>query len=505
MQDTGSLYTEYVSLMQKAADLHSAAAVLEWDQETYMPPKSAEFRGRQLATLASQAHDILTSPRLEELLNELAAVQDLPGDQLANVRLSLKDLNKNKKLPSSFVEALSRQSSECFNAWIEARQKKDYSIFAPSLKKMIGLKQEQARLYGYNGHPYDALLDDYEPGATVAMLEGVFARVKNELPDLLHRIQQAQQVSNECFHKLYPRQQQWDFSVDVLKKMGYDMEAGRQDYAEHPFTTSFSSTDVRITTRVDEHNFASLLWSTIHEGGHALYEQGLPAVQYGLPLGAAASLGIHESQSRLWENCVARGISAWRHFFPLLKNYFSDQLSAVTVEDFFRAMNRVEPSLIRTEADELTYHFHVMIRYEIEKSLMEGTIDLDLLPQVWNSMYEKYLGVKPPDDVKGILQDVHWSHGSFGYFPTYSLGSFYAAQFFAQAHKDIPALDSLLEAGDFSLLLTWLREKIHRHGRRYTSEELCRMVTGEGLDTRFFMQYAAGKYAMVYSHCCPGK
>lgn len=495
---TQELYTEYVFLLQKAADLHSASAVLEWDQETYMPPKGAEARGRQLATLASQAHDILTSDRLERILKELNHRDDLDDRQKANVRLSLKDYNKNKKLPSTFVEAMSKQTSECFNAWIAARKNKDYSLFAPSLKKMIALKQEQAKLYGYSDHPYDALLDDYEPGATVAMLDAVFAKVKTELPEILARIQAAKQVSNDCFHRHFPKQQQWDFSVDVLRQMGYDLEAGRQDYAEHPFTTSFSSNDVRITTRVDEHNYASLLWSTIHEGGHALYEQGLPEDQYGLPLGAAASLGIHESQSRLWENCVGRGHSMWQYCYPKLQGYFPDQLKDVTVDDFFKAMNRVEPSLIRTEADEVTYHFHVMIRYEIEKGLMEGTVDPETLPQVWNSMYEQYLGVTPPDDVKGILQDVHWSHGSFGYFPTYSLGSFYAAQFFMQAQKDITGLDELLAKGEMGQLLQWLRTHIHQYGRQYTSEELCERVTGERLNTGYFMQYIADKHRMVY-------
>ncbi len=496
---THNLYTEYVTLMQKAADISNAAAVLEWDQETYMPAKGAEHRARQLATLAAQAHDILTSARLETILKELSHRKDLSNTEHANVRLSLHDFEKNKKLPSSFVESLSKQSSECFNAWIEARHKKDYSIFAPSLAKMIALKQEQARLYGYIDHPYDALLDDYEPGATVAMLEPVFAMIREQLPPVLAKIKAAKQVSNDCFHKDFPKQQQWDFSENVLRKMGYDFEAGRQDYAEHPFTTSFSSKDVRITTRVDEHNYASLLWSTIHEGGHALYEQGLPFEQYGLPLGAAASLGIHESQSRLWENCVGRGIASWQYFYPLLQSYFPEQLANVTVDTFFKAMNRVEPSLIRTEADEVTYHFHVMIRYEIEKGLLENKIDAKDLPQVWNSMYEKYLGITPPDDVKGILQDVHWSHGSFGYFPTYSLGSFYAAQFFAQAHKEITDLDLKFARGEFEPLLLWLRDKIHQYGRRYTSEELCEKVTGEQLNTAYFMTYINDKYAAVYS------
>jgi carboxypeptidase Taq len=280
--------------------------------------------------------------------------------------------------------------------------------------------------------------------------------------------------------------------------MGYDFEAGRQDLSEHPFTTSFAPTDVRVTTRVDENNYASLLWSTIHEGGHALYEQGLPEDQYGLPLGAAASLSIHESQSRFWENCIGRGTDAWEYFYPILQRYFPEQLSDASMRDFFKAANKVEPSLIRTEADEVTYHFHVMIRYEIEKQILEGKIATKDLPEAWNDLYSKYLGVRPTDYKTGILQDVHWSHGSFGYFPTYTLGSFYAAQFYAQTLKEIPALKEQVRTGNMAPLLQWLRAKIHVHGRRYTSEELCALVTGEKLNTRYFMDYIQQKYDGIY-------
>jgi len=496
--DSQKLYDTYKSIQQKGQDLNSAAALLEWDQEVYMPPKSADFRARQLSTLASMSHELLTGNELEDAITQLAKANDLSDEQQANIRLSKEDLDKNKKLPAEFVEALSRQTSECFNAWIAARKKNDYSIFAPSLAKMIALKQQQAKLYGDYAHPYDALLDDYEKGATVAMLDELFAKIKEQLPPLLAKIKQAAQVSNDCFHQHFAKQQQWDFSLDVLTKMGYDMEAGRQDYAEHPFTTSFSATDVRITTRVDEDNYASMLWSTIHEGGHALYEQGLPEEQYGLPLGSAASLGIHESQSRFWENCVGRSKDFWQHFYPILQRRFPEQLSNVSRDTFYKAMNRVEPSLIRTEADEVTYHFHVMIRYEIEKGLLENKIDVKDLPQVWNDLYEKYLGVRPADDKTGILQDVHWSHGSFGYFPTYSLGSFYAAQFYHQVQKEISDIGVQITKGDFRQLLQWLREHIHIHGRRYTSEELCERITGQRLDTNHFLQYINNKYSGIY-------
>ncbi|MCD6013611.1 MAG: carboxypeptidase [Flavipsychrobacter sp.] len=498
MQNAQQLYTEYVTIMQKAADLNYAAAVLGWDQETYMPPKGADYRGRQLATLATQAHEILTSDPFGKIVHQLAGMDGLDDTQSANIRLSVEDYERNKKLPPAFVEELSRLTSESFNAWIASRRQNDFSVFLPLLTKMIALKRKQADLYGYKAHPYDALLDEYEKGATIAMLDPVFKGISEQLPILLDKIKAAPQVSNDCFHRHFPKQQQWDFSIDVLKGMGFDLEAGRQDYSEHPFTTSFAPADVRLTTRVDENNYASLLWSCIHEGGHGLYEQGLPGEQYGLPLGAAASLGIHESQSRFWENCIGRSLGYWKHYYPILQKYFPTQLSDITVEDFFKAANRIEPSFIRTEADELTYHFHVMIRYELEKALIQGSLNPKDLREQWNAHYNKYLGITPKDDKTGVLQDVHWSHGMFGYFPTYSLGSFYASQFFGQVQKDIPGLHEKIQKGELQPILQWLRNKVHQYGRRYTSEELCERITGTKLDPQFFIQYASKKYSQIY-------
>lgn len=498
MTNTQELYSRYTEIAQKAADFEYASAVLGWDQEVYMPPKGVEYRGRQIATLAGQAHELKTSDDFGAVLKELAQRTDLSDEQKDNVRISLEDYEKDRKLPSSFVEQLSRQTSICYDSWLKARKENKYSLYAADLAKMIDLKRQEAKLFGYEGHIYNALLDEYEKGATVAMLDPVFEMVKAQLPAVLSKISSAAQVSDAMMYRHYPKQQQWDFSIAVLKQMGYDFEAGRQDFAEHPFTTSFAATDVRVTTRVDEDNFASLLWSSIHEGGHALYEQGLPEAQYGLPLGAAASLAIHESQSRLWENCVGRGNRFWKYFYPKLQGYFPQQLADVTSQDFYKAMNKVEPSLIRTEADEITYHFHVLIRYEIEKALISGELEAKGLDAVWNEQYKKYLGVSSPDDKQGVLQDVHWSHGMFGYFPTYSLGSFYAAQFFRQASKEMNGLNAEIEQGQFGNLLHWLREKIHRHGQRYVSEELCRQITGEGLNFNYFLQYIQDKYAGVY-------
>ena len=498
MQDTKQLYTTYCELMQKAADINYASAVLGWDQEVYMPPKGADARGRQLSTLAGQAHEILTGDKLEQVLKELAGKDGLNDTEKSNVRISLEDFEKNKKLSPAFVEELSKQTSESFNAWIDARRKNDFSVFAPSLTKMIGLKKQQAGLYGYKAHPYDALLDDYEKGATVAMLDPIFSGIQEQLPPILNKIKAVPQVDDSFLSRNFPKQQQWDFSLVVLKQMGFDFESGRQDYSEHPFTTSFASNDVRITTRVDENNYNSMLWSCIHEGGHGLYEQGLPYEQYGLPLGSPVSLGIHESQSRFWENCIGRGISFWKFFYPQLQKYFPQRLGNVSLEAFYKAANKVEPSFIRTEADELTYHFHVMIRYEIEKALIEGSLSTKDLPAAWNEMYFKYLGIKPADDKTGVLQDVHWSHGSFGYFPTYTLGSFYAAQFYSKAQEDIAGLLPQVANGELSELLKWLREKVHIHGRRYNSEELCERITGKKLDTSFFIRYIESKYKDIY-------
>lgn len=496
--NTKELYSEYKDITQRAADLNYASAVLQWDQEVYMPPKGFPFRGRQLATLAAQAHEWLTSDKYGDLLLRLSDAEGLTEDEAHNVRLSREDYEKNRKLTTDFIEEITNQTSASYDAWIRARKENNYSVYAGELGKMITLKKQQADLYGYEGHPYNALLDDYEKDISVAVLDPVFEGVRANLPGLLDKIKATAQVDDSVMEGNYPRQPQWDFSVDVLRKMGYDMEAGRQDISEHPFTTSFAPTDVRVTTRVDERNFASLLWSTIHEGGHALYEQGLPEAQYGLPLGAAASLSIHESQSRLWENCVGRSLPFWRYFYPMLQQYFPSQLRDISLDAFYKAMNKVAPSLIRTEADELTYHFHVMIRYEIEKSVLDGSVKAPELGEVWNEQYRKYLGVSAPDDKQGVLQDVHWSHGSFGYFPTYSLGSFYAAQFFEQAEKELPGLVRDMEAGSMHELLQWLRGKVHVHGRKYRSEELCQRITGRGLDVSSFLRYAERKYAGIY-------
>ena len=365
---------------------------------------------------------------------------------------------------------------------------------------MIHLLQEKAELLGYQAHPYDALINEYEKGATVAQLDGLFGDVRKQLVALAKEIREKGRSSDKGFlNRHYDKKKQWDFGIELLAQMGYDFEAGRQDISEHPFTTTFSSGDVRVTTRIEADNPLEMIGSCVHEGGHALYELGLNPDYYGLPLGMATSLGIHESQSRLWENQVGLSFSYWKANFSRLQALFPAALGDVTLMQFYKAINQLVPNYLRTTADEIHYHLHILIRYEIEKGLLDGTYEVESLEQVWNQKYQDFLGVEVPHATCGILQDVHWAEGLFGYFPTYSLGSFYAAQFFAKAGQDIPDLEAQIARGELKNLLKWLRYHIHQHGQKYTSEELCMRITGEGLNLNYFMDYARKKYAAIYS------
>ena len=496
--DTDDLYQAYARRMQKIADLKYSSALLQWDQETYMPVKGASFRGQQLATLSELSHELFTSDDTSSLLIELLGRGDLQDQQKRNVELSFEDFTKQKKLPSDFVRKLVETINRSFHSWIEARRENNFHRFEKDLSELVALKKQEADYLGYKIHPYNALLNDYEKGASVAMIDAVFENLVPDLKNILHRIISSKQISNDFLRQVFPKDDQWSFGMQLLKEMHFDFEAGRQDISEHPFTTSFSSLDVRVTTRIDEKDFANMTWSCIHELGHALYEQGLPANEYGLPLGEACSFSIHESQSRLWENQVGRSLGFWNHYYPVLQKKFPNQLNKIPVYEFYAAINKVQPSLVRTEADEVTYHFHVYVRYQLEKKLIEGSIDVKDIPAFWNEHYQEFLGVQVPDDLHGALQDVHWSHGSFGYFPTYSLGSFYAAQFFRKAKEDIPTLEMDVESGKFDKLLNWLRTNIHQHGRFHTSEELCAKICGESLNIQYFTQYLLDKYGKIY-------
>jgi carboxypeptidase Taq len=480
------------------SDLHDAAAILSWDLEVHAPPKAAEARGRQLATLSGLAHDAFVSDEMGELLEQLKKDEALDPVQQGNVRVVAKDYDKARKFDRAFVERQSQVRTKAYGAWMKAREANDFGHYVEALEAMFALKREEAERLGYQEHPYDALMDAYEPGARTSVLRPLFEGVREQLVDFVAAIAERPSPEGGFLQGHFPHQAQWDFGLDVLKSMGYDFDAGRQDISEHPFTIGMGPLDTRVTTRVDEGNFRDMLWSCIHEGGHALYDQGLPAGQYGLPAGQAASLGIHESQSRLWENNVGRSLSFWKHWYPKLQGVFPDAFGEVALDDFYRAINTVQPSLIRTEADELTYHFHVAIRFEIEAGLVEGSLAVKDLRDIWNDRYKKYLGVEVPDDKQGVLQDIHWSHGSIGYFATYSLGSFYAVQLFNAASMAMPGLQQDIESGRYEGLLKWLQENVHAHGRLLTSEEICEKATGSRLDFAHFMAYAKEKYGAIY-------
>ncbi len=489
--------------------LSSAASVLSWDQETYMPAGGGAARADQLATLQTIAHDRFVSPEIEALLTQwidpaTGEPTDRDGDAWneparALLREVWRDFSRAKKLPSDFVKRLGRESSIAQQVWTEARAKNDYPRFLPHLRTMVALKREEAGYLGYTHSPYDALLDTYEPGATVSQLQPLFAALRKRLVPLLERVLASPVAVDETvLFRSYDIGKQLDFSRVVLTAMGYDFERGRLDLAAHPFTTSFHPSDVRVTTRVYEKEFPVCLFSCIHEGGHGLYDQGLDPVHYGTPLGEALSLGIHESQSRLWENCVGRSRPFWRCFFPMLQQTFPEALAGVAQADFYAALNRVQRSLIRVEADELTYNLHIMLRFEIELDVIEGRSAVEDLPAIWKDKMKSYLGVVPERDADGVLQDLHWSVGAFGYFPTYTLGNLYASQFYDQAHRDISNLEGEIEAGRLIVLTQWLNQKIHRWGRTFTTDQLARRVTGRELSPEPFLTYLENKYGEIY-------
>ena len=488
--------------------LKDAAALLSWDQETYMPAGGGQTRAEQLATLQTLAHAKFVSPEIEDLLFQHidpttglanAETNGLDDASKALVREIWRDFSRAKKLPSDFVNRLERECSLAQQVWAEARRRDDFTSFLPNLQSVVALKFEEIDYLGYDDSPYDALLDAYEPGATVAQLQPLFATLRHGLRDLLQHVREAASPPDDrLLFQTYDKQQQLAFGKLVLQGMGYDFNRGRLDLSAHPFTTSFHPTDVRVTTRVFEKDLPSCLFSCIHEGGHGLYDQGLPQEHYGTPLGEPLSLGIHESQSRLWENNVGRSKAFWTHFFPLLRQYFPAQLGTISLDAFHAALNRVKPSLIRVEADEVTYNLHIMVRFDIELALIEKQVQVKDLPGLWREKMQEYLGIIPERDADGVLQDVHWSLGALGYFPTYTLGNLYASMFFQQACQDIPGLETDIQQGHLLSLKTWLNHNIHQCGRQYSSADLLHRITGRALSVEPFLSYLRTKIGDIY-------
>ena len=483
------------------ADLEAAQAVLSWDQETYMPAGGGEARAAQLATLGRIGHEMLTDDAVGILLDgagaEVAGLD--PGSDAARiVAVTRRDFEKAVRVPASLVAELASATALAQQAWAQARATNDFASFQPHLERVLGLTMQKAEALGYDETPYDALLDEYEPDMKAAEVKAVFAHLRAELVPLVEAIAEQPQPHDSCLRRQFDGASQWAFGEAVIRDFGFDFNRGRQDRSAHPFSTNFATSDVRITTRVDEEFLPSALFGTLHEAGHAMYEQGADPGLDRTRLANGTSLGIHESQSRLWENLVGRSPAFWGHYYPRLQKRFTDQLGSVDLADFYRAINRVEPSLIRVEADEVTYNLHVMIRFELELELVTGRLAVADLPAAWNARYEEMLGLTPPSDADGVLQDIHWSFGLIGYFPTYTLGNLVSVQLFEQAAADLGDLDEQIGRGEFGALREWLRANVHRHGRKFSALELLRRITGGGLDAEPWLRYARTKFGGLY-------
>lgn len=496
-------YAELVEKARGIALLNSCAAVLEWDHQTYMPKGAAPFRAQQISLLAGMVHEQYTDPRIGELISAVEntdLVKDPESIEAANIREFRHGYDKETKLPKKLVEEFNEVTSLAQGEWAAARRESNFKKFLPWLEKIVDLTRRKAEAYGYTGEPYNALLDNYEPGARVEEIAAVFEKLRVELVSLLGKIAVSNQKPDvSIIERAYDVERQKIFGNMVAAAMGYDYVHGRLDVSTHPMTIGIAPGDTRITTRYNPKRLNDALFGTIHEAGHALYDMGLEREKYfGTAAGEPASLGIHESQSRMWENQVGRSREFWSYFFPQLKRIFYDTLEGVTLEQFYKAVNYVAPSYIRVEADEVTYNLHIMLRFELERALVKGDLKPADLPGEWNSRFEKYFGMKVDTDANGCLQDIHWSAGLIGYFPTYSLGNLYSAQIFDTVKKEIPDLTRRLESGDLLTLREWLREKIHRPGLRYRAGKLCEKVTGRPLSHEPLVKYMKIKFGEIY-------
>lgn len=491
--------SERISLCR---EISRALALIDWDYETYMPPGSAEARAETKSRLSRLLHEMFTSDEVGHLLRLLEEeIKDLPYDapQAGIIRVTRRRYDRSIKLPSSLVASLSRAESLGYNAWEKARAEANFDHFRPHLERIVELQVEKANALATADDPYDTLLDLFEPGIKSSAVSSLFDRLKSELVPFAQALyDRAEIVDDSILRQPYDVDAQWEFTLAVIQAIGFDLNRGRQDRSLHPFTIGLSPSDVRLTTRIDPTNLASGLYASIHEAGHGLYEQGLPVELADTFLGEAASQSVHESQSRLWENIVGRSKPFWRHFLPIAARYFPAQLKGVDVEDIYRAVNRVHPSPIRVEADEVTYNLHIFLRFELERDLIHGRLQVRELPDAWNEKTRQYLGFTPRDDAEGVLQDVHWASGLFGYFPTYSLGTILSVQLYNEALKAHPSIPDEMERGDFSTLGRWLRENIYVHGSLYTPVELVQKATGRGFEPEPFIEYIKAKYSDVY-------
>ena len=496
--------TELKTRLQEVYDLHGAAALLYWDQATYMPPGGAEARGQQLATLSRLAQEKFTDPALGRLLEDLQPYQGtLPydNDEASLVRVTRREYERATKLPPAFVAELSSHAARSYQAWTVARPANDFAAMQPLLEKTLELSRRAAEYFGWpaGGHIADPLINEADYGMTVAMLRPLFAALREQLTPLVEAIQAQPAPDDSFLYRHYPEQQQWDFGVDVVKRFGYDFQRGRQDKTHHPFMIKFGPGDVRITTRFREDDLGDGLFSTMHESGHAMYEQGINPAFGGTPLGGGTSAGVHESQSRLWENLVGRSRPFWSYYYPQLQAIFPQQLGEIPLDAFYRAINKVRPSLVRVDADEVTYNLHVIIRFELELALLEGTLAVKDLPEAWRASYRATLGVDVPDDRDGVLQDMHWYYSQIGGgFQGYTLGNILSAAFWQAANTAHPEIAEQIAQGQFDTLRGWLRERIYQHGSKFTAPMLVEQVTGAPLTIDPYIGYLKDKYGELY-------
>jgi carboxypeptidase Taq len=488
--------------LQEISDLHGAESVLGWDQATYMPPGGAAARGRQLALLSRLGHERLADPAVGRLLDSLtpwAEAQGADSDAAALVRVTRRDYDRATRVPSAFIQRLSEHTATSYHAWERARPANDFAAMRPLLETTVELSRELAAFHPGYAHPYDALIDLAEDGMTVAAVRSLFTELRAGLVPLIEAIRARPEADDRCLSGDFPEAAQRAFGEKVIRAFGYDYARGRQDKTAHPFMVKLGRGDVRITTRYRADTLSDGLFSTLHEAGHAMYEQGIDDALDGTPLFGGTTSGVHESQSRLWENLVGRSLPFWRHWYPALKAAFPGSLTGVDVETFHRAINKVRPSLIRTEADEVTYNLHVMLRFDLELALLEGTLAVADLPEAWRARIRSDLGVSPPDDRDGALQDVHWYAGIVGgAFQSYTLGNIMSAQFFAAARRELPDLDGQTGRGEFTPLRKWLTERIYRHGRKFTAAEIVQRATGEPLSIAPYLAYLEAKYRPLY-------
>lgn len=482
-------------------DLNMCAAVLEWDQQVNMPPAGSGARAARMSLLCRNAHELGVSEKLGQLLEDLKPLYaGLPpdSDDYCLLRSACRDYERARKIPVEYVSEFTRITGEAFTVWERAKAENDFASFKPLLGKIFEMRRRYAGFFAPYDHIYDPLLDDFEPGMKTAEVLAVFKVLRDEQVELLRELGTRPQADDFFLRCHCDAEGQWELCREAVSLIGYDLARGRIDRAEHPFTANFCRDDVRITTHIYEDNVMSAVFSALHEGGHAVYEQGVAKELDRTPLGTGASLAIHESQSRLWENLVGRSLEFLSCFYPRIQQKFPRRFGRVALGDFYRAVNRVEPSLIRVEADEATYNLHIMLRMELEIALLEQEITVDDLPEAWREKMREYLGVVPENDTQGALQDVHWACGMIGYFPTYALGNLISAQIREKAAEDLPELPAQISRGELAPLREWLTEKLYRHGAKYYPSELVRMITGGGIDPRPYLDYLNRKYRAVY-------